>query len=237
MKAINIISILLLLALMAGGVFHVLKVKKLQQEAYDLQNQLAKVDTVVVLDSVTVSKLTLLVDNLRIENMMLAKKYLKTTKEVIAYNKLVVTLQDSIKKLSTADTTIDDHGTQVQVRNFRVEKDPFLIEGVFMKTDPWFITFNTLAATISLELAAVENKNGLWETYVTTGNSNVKVASIDARYKKFDKKPNKFLLGVQGTMWKDDLSASMFAGYERSALSVGYGTNGLSLGAMYFILR
>ncbi|HNW88096.1 MAG TPA: hypothetical protein PKN48_00405 [Bacteroidales bacterium] len=239
MKSFSLICITLLsAALVAGSIFHVIKLHKINQEVMHLQNQMAQVDTVIVIDSVSVKKLTLLVDKIRLENSMLNEKYLKKSKQLISYNKVIIALQDSIKKLSTVDSSsVDSSGAMSTVREFKVEKEPFYIEGVFMKEPPWFISFNTLSAKLALEIIATENKAGFWETYVTTSSGNIKIASLDTRYKKYNTSTSKYLLGSQVTSLGRDISGQIFAGYNKTAVGVGYGTTGASLSIMYFFLR
>lgn len=239
MKSLSLaIIIILSAALVAGSIFHVIKFNKFSQEVTQLQDQLAKVDTVTVVDSVSIKKFILLVDKIRLENTMLNKKYLQSTKQLISYNKVIIALQDSIKKLSTIDSSlVDSTGGISSVRKFKVEKDPFYLEGVFMKEAPWLITFNTLSAKLALEIIATENKFGFWETYVTTSNENIKVINLDTRYKKYNNTKSKYILGSQVTTMGRDVSAQAFAGYKKVAIGVGYGTTGTSLSLMYFFLR
>lgn len=235
MKSLNsIIIIILLVALATGSIFYVIKLNEVKEEAMALQSQLAKVDTVTVVDSTTVKRLSIMVDEIRLENTMLNQRY---AKYISVYNKVILSLQDSIKNLNTKDTVIVHDNVNYGVRAFKFEKNPFYVEGTFMKQEPWFINFDVLSAKLALEILATENKNGTWETFVTTSNKSIAVTNVDARYKKFKSPKNKFILGAQAVMADKDITTSLVAGYEHSAIILGYGTNGMNLGVLYFFVR
>jgi hypothetical protein len=228
----------LLVLFIAGSVYHTYKVSSLEKEQMRLQNELAKVDTVTIVDSMAVKKLTTLVEEIRIENKRLGKLLSKKNVEIKNYTEIVAQLQDSIKDVHTKDSLKIDYLTQKTfgVRLFDIAKGPFHLTGDFMKDDPWDISFRTIKADIALEIATVENKNGTWETFVNTRDTGVFITNIDTRYQTYKRSFfEKTKIGFCVLANTKSIDGFGILGMGNYGLAAGYGTEGFKIGALYFI--
>lgn len=156
---------------------------------------------------------------------------------IFSYTKIVNTLQDSIKNVVTADSIKIEAMTNntLGIRTFSVSREPFFIEGNFMKGDPWLIDFNKIKANIALEIVAVENKNGTWETFVST-SKGVTVVELDTRHRPYKKTIiENIKLGIGATASNSYLNGFGAVSFDKYMLMLGYGTKGFNIGTVYFI--
>lgn len=201
-----------------------------------LQNELAKVDTVTVVDSTTVKQLTLLVDEIKLKNKRLGKLLNSKNAEIKSYTSIVANLQDSIKDVRTEDSLRIDYLTQKTfgVRVFDINKGSFHLTGDFMKDEPWNISFRTIRADIALQIATVENKNGTWETFVNAQDTGVFITDIDTRYQPYKKTLfERLRLGVGCMANTNAVDGFGIIGLDRYAITAGYGTEGFKVGTLY----
>jgi len=225
----------LLAMFVAGGVYYNAKVSSLEEEARRYQNELAQVDTVTVVDSSTVRKLTFLVEKIRLENTLLTKELLGRSSDIKTYTKIIAALQDSVNNIPTTDYIIIPSFVS-GLRKFDFVHGPFSLIGTFKKSPPWTINFSKIHADVSLEIATVESKDGTWATYVSSSNTSVFVKDIDTRYKYYKRSIfEKTKLGVGLIANTKSIDGFAIIGFDKYALTAGYGTEGFKVGGIYFI--
>lgn len=165
------------------------------------------------------------------------EQYLSERKEELDLKSDIIgQLSDSIKNINTVADTIFIDSSSVSVRTFSKYFDPFYISGYFEVQSPYRISFDSVSASINLEISYFKNDNDIWNTYVDTKSSKLVINNIKTIVKTQDKSfYDKLGIGAGVAAVNSSLSLYGRVSYDKLNLLTGYGTKGLFLGVDYNI--
>lgn len=207
------------------------KFNSFQNEIIYWQNQTSKIDTIKIIDSTSVSKLTIQVKKLSSRNKDLQKELNKKNSKIQSQLNIIGILEDSIKNISTHDSVIND---TMGIRTFDINMNDFFITGYFQKQFPYEISFTRLLAKFNLEANIVQNKNKSWSVYIDTKNSSLKISDINTKVIPYSSSFKDKILCGYGIYLADKFSELHgIIGYKHYIIQVGYSTNGIGLGLNY----
>lgn len=177
------------------------------------------------------------VDKIKSRNENL-QNYIENRNKRIEYQTNIIgTLSDSIKNISTKpDTIYKEDSSYTSVRSFNKYFNPFYISGYFEIKPPYRISFDTVNASIDLEINYSMNKSGRVNTFVDVKNDNIKISNINTHYLNKDKLFwDNIVLGSGLYASKTNAMLYFRAGYKNSSVMVGYGIGGFGVGFDYKI--
>jgi len=188
MKQVYIILILIL-AIVAGSLYHNVQVNAHERELIGWQNKVAQatdsMTTIAAGKDSALVQMAQRVDKIRTDNEAV-KASLKENKASLRY---VATMSASykaelnyLKNNATVDTVIVSmDGDSMSVRAFDADLGLMFVSGNFDKYKPWDIRFTEASMdSIALEIGIAENKDGTWDSYLIDSPPGLTVSSMNA---------------------------------------------------------
>lgn len=215
--------------------YHKIDTNKLEQRITKWQNKTAKYQNIVKETKTVNSKLTRKVEEIKSNNEELNNLLKKKNEKIKNQTNVVATLKDSIQNIDTKPDTIIVDGDTVKTRTFNLRKNLFHLSGYFYIVPPYTISFDTMSATIDLEINMTQNKRGVWKSYVDTKNQSVSIDSLSTDVIPYE--PSfweQLKIGVGAYATGNNAAIFTQFGYKDITAMVGYSTSGLLLGGSYW---
>ena len=213
------------------------KINSLNDDIEHWRNEAAKKDTLTIVDSTLNTKLAQTALRLKSENNELNKLLKKEKAKIKTQLEINAQLQDSIINLSTQTSSIVIvDGDTLRTRTFRYNKNAFKLAGYFEIDIPYRISFDTLLATLDMEINVTEDKKGVWKAFIDTKNPHMTISKINTYVIPYTPTIwEKINIGLGAYVGKNNAGFIGNVGYSKYNILIGYTTTGIILGGMYWI--